>query len=138
MRPRKLGAVVFAAIAIACSGDSGNGGGTGPQDVATPGFVNVTLATPNSNDGALLLTLSGGTIDSLAASAGGGTIFFASTGTNTFRVMVAGTIGDGPVVKFWMPDRRDVAQYLATLEQAAVRGSYEQQDIGGYSLSIAE
>ncbi len=135
MRPRKLGAVVFAAFAIACSGDSSNGGGTGPQDVATPGFVNVTLATPNSNDGALLLTLSGGTMDSMAASAG--TIFFASTGTNTFRVMVAGTIGDGPVVRFWMPDRRNVSQYVATLEQAAARSTYEQQSIGGYSLSIA-
>ena len=136
MRPRKSGAVVLAAITIACSGDSGNGG-TGPaQDVSTPGFVNVTLATPNSNDGALLLTLSGGTIDSLTASTG--TIFFASTGTNTFRVMVGGTIGDGPVVRFWMPDRRNVAQYAATLEQAAVRSTYAQQNISGYSLSIAQ
>ncbi len=135
MRPRKTGAVVLAAITIACGGDTTNGG-TGPAETSNPGFVIVTLATPNSNDGALLLTLSGGTMDSLTASAG--TIFFASTGTNTFRVMVAGTIGDGPIVRFWMPDRRNVAQYLATLEQAAVRTTYEQQDIGAYSLSIAE
>ncbi len=136
MRPMKTGAVVLAAITIACSGDS-TPESTGPgESTSNPGFVNVTLATPNSNDGALLLTLSGGAMDSLAASVG--TIFFASTATNTFRVMVAGTIGDGPVVRFWMPDRRNVAQYSATLEQAAVRSSYEQQDIGGYSLSIAE
>jgi len=37
-----------------------------------------------------------------------------------------------------MPDRRNVAEYVATLEQAAVRSTYEQQDIGGYRLSIAE
>ena len=136
MRPRKTGAVVIAAITIACGGDS-TPESTGPgENTSNPGFVNVTLATPNSNDGALLLTLSGGAMDSLTASVG--TIFFASTGTNTFRVMVAGTIGDGPVVRFWMPDRRNVAQYVATLEQAAVRSSYEQQDIGAYSLSIAE
>ena len=136
MRPRQAGAVVLAALTITCGKDSDNGG-TGPaEDPIDPGFVNVTLATPNSNDGALLLTVSGGPIDSLTASAG--TIFFASTGTNTFRVMVAGTIGDGPVVRFWMPDRRNVAQYVATLQQAAVRSTYEQQDISGYSLSIAE
>ena len=135
MSPRKTGAVVLAAITIACGGDSNNGG-TEPQDTSNPGFVNVTLATPNSNDGALLLTLSGGAMDSLTASVG--TIFFASTGTNTLRVMVAGTIGDGPIVRFWMPDRRNLAQYVATLEQAAVRSTYEQQDIGAYSLSIAE
>ncbi len=135
MRPRKTGAVVLAAITIACSGDSNNGG-TGPQDMSNPGFVNVTLSTPNSNDGALLLTLSGGAMDSLTASAG--TIFFAETGTNTFRVMVAGTISAGPIARFWMPDRRNVSQYVATLEQAAARSTYEQQDIGGYSLSIAE
>ena len=135
MRPRKSGAVVLAAITLACSGDSNNGG-TGPlPSVANPGFVNVTLSTPNSNDGALLLTLSGGAIDSLTASSG--SIFFASTGTNTFRVMVAGTITDGPIVRFWMPDRRNISQYLATLEQAAARSTYEQQSIGGYSLSIA-
>jgi len=136
MRPRKSGAVVLAAITLACSGDSNDGGGTGvQQDVPDPGFVNVTLSTPNSNDGALLLTLSGGVIDSLTASSGG--IFFAVTGTNTFRVMVAGTIANGPVVSFWMPDRRNVSQYVATLEQAAARSTYEQQSIGGYSLSIA-
>ena len=65
-----------------------------------------------------LLTLSGGTMDSLATSAG--TIYSASTGTNTFRVMLAGTIAAGPVMRFWMPDRRSVALYGATLEQAAV------------------
>ena len=134
IRARKSGAVVLAALTIACK--NADIQGTGPGDTINPGFVTVTLATPNSNDGALLLTLSGGTMDSLQASAG--TIFFASTGTNKFRVMVAGTIADGPVVRFWMPDRRNVAQYLATLEQAAVRSTYVQQDISGYSLSIVE
>ncbi len=135
MRPRKSGAVVLAAITLACSGDSGNGGTGPPVDVANPGFVNVTLSTPNSNDGALLLTVSGGVIDSLTASAG--SIFFGATGTNTFRVMVAGTITNGRIVRFWMPDRRNVSRYLATLEQAAARSTYEQQSIGGYSLSIS-
>ena len=133
IRARKSGAVVLAALTIACRGNTNI---DGPDDTINPGFMNVTLATPNSNDGALLLTLTGGTMDSLEAPAG--TIFFAATGTNTFRVMVAGTIADGPVVRFWMPDRRNVSQYVATLEQAAVRSTYVQQDIGGYSLSIAE
>ncbi len=135
MRPIKSGAVVLAAITLACSGDSNNGGTGPPQDVSDPGFVDVTLSTPNSNDGALLLRLSGGTMDSLTASSG--SIFFAETGTNTFRVMVAGAIVDGPIVRFWMPDRRNVSQYVATLEQAAARSTYEQQSIAGYSLSIA-
>lgn len=134
MRPRKSGAVVLAAITLACSGDSNNGGTGPPQDVSNPGFVNVTLSTPNSNDGALLLTLSGGAIDSLTASSG--SIFFAATGTNTFRVMVAGTIANGPIVRFWMPDRRNITSYTATLEQAAARSTYDQQDLSGYSLSI--
>ena len=135
IRATKTGAIVLAALTIACRGNA-DIQGTGLDDTINPGFVNITLTTPNSNDGALLLTLSGGAVDSLAATAG--TIFFASTGTNTFKVMVAGTIADGPVVRFWMPDRRNVAQYVATLEQAAVRSTYVQQDIGGYSLSIAE
>ncbi|MCH8144619.1 MAG: hypothetical protein IIA55_07875, partial [Gemmatimonadetes bacterium] len=57
-------------------------------------------------------------------------------GTNRFRAIVAGTITDGAVLRFWMPDRRNIASYTATLEQAAARSTYEQQGLSGYSLSI--
>ena len=54
IRARKSAAVVLAALTIACK--NADIQGTGPGDTINPGFVTVTLATPNSNDGALLLT----------------------------------------------------------------------------------
>lgn len=135
MKPRSSALVALAVIVGACGGDSSNGGTGPPVDRTNPGFVSVRLATPNADDGAVLLTLSGGVADSLAASVG--EMFFTQTGTNTFRIIVAGPLANGTIARFWMPDRRNVAQYLATLEQAAVRGTYEQQDIAGYSLTIS-
>lgn len=134
MNSKKFAAVGLAALMVTCGGDSDNGGTAPPVDMRNPGFVTLTLSTPNANDGALLLTLSGGVVDSLTASVGD--LFFAQTGSTTFRIMVAGTITDGVIGRFWVPDRRNVSQYLASVEQAAVRGTYQQQDVTGYSLSI--
>ena len=131
----KPAALVAIAVTLACGDDTGLDT-TGPQatNVPDPGFVNVSLTSPNSNDGALLIQLSGGEIDSLIGATA--SMFAAETGSNTFRIFVAGTIPDGPVLRFWVPDRRDLSPYTATLEQAATRGTYVQQDISSYALSV--
>lgn len=134
MNSKKLAAAGLAVLVVTCGGDADNGGTAPPVDMRNPGFVTLTLSTPNSNDGALLLTLSGGVVDSLTASVGD--LFFAPIGSTSVRIMVAGTITDGAIGRFWVPDRRNISQYLALVEQAAVRGTYQQQDITGYSLSI--
>ena len=139
MRRWRTAVLLAAAATFACTDDVRDTTGPGIEaDVPDPGFVAVRLTTPNPNDGALVLQLSGGerVVDSLIGSTG--SVFTAVTGPNSFRIMLAGAIGDGPVMRFWMPDRRDVALYTATLEQAAARSTYQQQDISGYSLSIAK
>ena len=131
LRPKAWITAAVVAVTMSCGGDGDEITSTPSMD---PGFVNVSLSTPNSNDGAIMFTLAGGVIDSLTPA--GGTLFSASTGTNQFRAIVAGTITDGTVLRFWMPDRRNIASYTATLEQAAARSTYEQQGLSGYSLSI--
>lgn len=133
LRPKAWIAASVVAVTMSCGGD-GDEITVPSTPSADPGFVNVSLSTPNSNDGAIMFTLAGGVIDSLTPA--GGTLFSASTGTNRFRAIVAGTITDGTVLRFWMPDRRNIASYTATLEQAAARSTYEQQGLSGYSLSI--
>lgn len=135
MNPKWTAMAAMAMLLSSCGGDSPNGGTGPPIDPTNPGFVSVRLSTPNADDGALLLTLSGGAADSLTASVG--ELFFSETGTNTFRIMIAGPLTNGAVARFWMADRRDVAQYTAAVEQVAVRDTYEQRDIGSYSLSIS-
>ncbi|MCZ6916908.1 MAG: hypothetical protein O7I93_09040 [Gemmatimonadetes bacterium] len=99
-----------------------------------PGFLAVRLTTPNTDDGGILFTLSGGPIDSVRVSLK--QVLTGDAGANERRVIVAGALSNGTVASFWVPERRDVANYRAVLEQATVIATYEQQTITSYVLSV--
>ena len=128
-------AVVVTALAALWLGCSKKETPTSPPQPSGPGFVNLQLSTPNTNDGALLFRLSGGVFDSLTSTF---TIFTAPDGTNAQRVILAGAIGTGNVARFWVPDIGDLTVYRAVVEQAAVRQTYEQQIVTSYSLSVGQ
>jgi hypothetical protein len=95
----------------------------------------VTLTTPNSDDGAVLFTLSGGPVDSVEAV--GHSVYSARIDANTLRVIVTGTLGPGPVARIRIPDQQQVSGYGAMVNQVAARTTYQQRDPGGYSLTLA-
>ena len=118
---KSLGGLLLLCGLVTCGGDGGTEPDPQPQPTpADPGFLRVNLTTPNTDDGALLFTLSGGELDSLEAP--GFTQFSAAPSTNTLRVIVAGSISGGTVARFWVPDRNKSANYNAVLLEAAVRG----------------
>ncbi len=125
-------ALALVALAAGCGADDLPPGP--PPGPSGPGLLAVVLETPNSNDGALLFRLSGGRMDSLRVSQL--TLLTANTGTNERRVMLAGNIGAGVVLRFWVPERGDLAGYSVELEQVATRAIYVQQPLDGYSLSV--
>ncbi len=125
-------ALALVALTAGCSDDDLPPGP--PPGPSGPGLLAVVLETPNSNDGALLFRLSGGRMDSLRVSQL--TLLTANTGTNERRVMLAGNIGAGVVLRFWIPERADLAGYSVVLEQVATRAIYVQRPLDGYSLSI--
>ena len=106
----------------------------GPPSSLGPGLLAVILDTPNSNDGALLFTLSGGTLDSLRGR--DVRVISSDAGSGGRRVIVSGAVGAGKILRFWVPERGDAANYTAVLEQAAGRSDFAQQDITDYSLSV--
>ncbi|NIM52496.1 MAG: hypothetical protein GTN62_14290 [Gemmatimonadales bacterium] len=143
MTARWKAVVVLAIVSLALScGDKAPGPVEPPptptEPTTDPGRVTVVLSTPNTNDGAVLFTLSGGVIDSLTPSSSRFTLFSVETDINTLRAIVAGDLADGAVAVFWMPDRRTIAAYSATVQQAAARSTYQQQDIGSYRLTISQ
>jgi hypothetical protein len=102
---------------------------TGP----TSGILNVTLSTPNTGDGAVLLTISGGPVDSVEAV--GYAIYTARLG-QTLRLIVTGDIGSGPIARIHIPDSRQASRYSATIGQVAARLTHAQRDPGPYSASL--
>ncbi|HET7041190.1 MAG TPA: hypothetical protein VFI13_04195 [Gemmatimonadales bacterium] len=126
--PRALPALL---LAVAGCGSS-DGGGAHP----VPGFLTLTLSTPNANDGAVLFKVSGGTIDSVV---GGAMVQSGSYVINpTFtRVVTAGNIVDGIIAKIHVPDVDKAASYSATVEQASIRTApYTQQSLTNYTIAI--
>jgi hypothetical protein len=97
--------------------------------------LNVSLVTPNSDDGAVLFTLSGGPVDSIEAV--GYSVYSARIEANAIRVIITGTLAPGPVARIHIPDHRQISGYSAVVNQVAARTTYQQRDPSGYSLTVA-
>ena len=130
MRPLRI--VGLLALIGIVGGCGGGGGGSNPE----PGFLDLTLNTPNADDGALLFKVVGGTVDSITA---GAMVQDGSYGTVTggTRVVVAGNLTDGVVARIHVPDINDVANYSVVIEQIAVRNTFAQRATGGYSVTVS-
>ena len=113
----------------------GCGDGGAPPDIPTPGLLGLWLSSPNVNDGALLVTITGGIVDSVQP-APGYTLSSAGAGTSTVRVVVTGNVASGIVAQILVPDTRRAASYHITVDQAAARGSYALQNVGGYAIEV--
>lgn len=131
MRIRKL---VSSAVALSVGMACGGGGDTVEPPAPDPGPVKLILSTPNVNDGALLVAVTGGTVSSVSAQG----YQTASTvpGGGGVTLIIRGSIADGNVAQITLPDRKHLADYTATVKQAADRSSYQQQNLAGYSITL--
>lgn len=83
-----------------------------------------------------IITVTGGTITSVAPMAGLEVIFDAPSSMVT--LLVRGTIGDGPIARSQLPDRKLLLSFCATLNQAAARGTFTQTVPIGVFAHIGE
>jgi hypothetical protein len=127
VRPPRHVAYALAVLAalVGCSHDD-----IGP----TAGTLNLTLASPNSDDGAVLFTISGGPVDSLTAP--GQQIYTSRLDSNTLRVILIGPLQAGTVARVYLPDVRLASNYSAAVNQAAARSSYAQRNPAAYSVNL--
>jgi hypothetical protein len=124
--PLILGAMTGAGLLSGCQSES-----AGP----TASMLNVSLTTPNSDDGAILFTVSGGPVDSVEVA--GYPVYSVRVDRNTIRVIVTGDLSAGMVARVRIADERQRSSYAATLEQVASRSTYGQRDPASYSLTLA-
>ncbi|NIR43811.1 MAG: hypothetical protein GWN99_07625 [Gemmatimonadetes bacterium] len=120
---------------LACDGDSTgtNGGNGGP----VPGSLIVSLTTPNTDDGAVQLTVSGGTIDGVSLATGTGYRFFSHESSATsFSIIVAGDIAAGPLASISVPDVNAADSYSAALVAVADRSNQIVSPTTGYALTV--
>lgn len=126
---RKLLILLAGAFGLACGGDAG-GEDSGP----VPGTLDVILVTPNPDDGAVMLHLSG-IIDSVVAMPPY-RLFSARPSTEVTRVIVTGDLGDGPLLRVYVPDLAGTGSLGMEIMEVAQRGTYSQRSLAGYGLIV--
>jgi hypothetical protein len=102
---------------------------TGP----VAGALNVNISSPQHDDGALLLTVSGGPVDSVESV---GFRIYSIRAADSVKFIVTGSLGSGPVARIHIPDGRQAARYSARISQVAGRVSYAPRDPATYSITL--
>ena len=113
-------------IVAACGGDAAS--------LPVPGTLTLRLHTPNANDGALVVVVSGGPVLAVRP-AGSLELARNSDGAGTHLLLV-GDLTEGVVALVDIPDISRASAYVATLEQVADRTSFSLLDAAAYQVTI--
>jgi len=97
----------------------------------------VTLATPNSDDGAVVLTLKGPGLTTMQTSSSSNLFYSRAVSDSEARVILVGNLAAGPVFTFKVADGKQLSAYSATVGQVAKRDDAVRENVTGYTLSIA-
>lgn len=127
MRSARLVRFTALILLVLVAGCSNN---TGP----VAGIIDVRLSSPHSDDGAVLLSITGGPVDSVDAA--GHKLYSARTNADTLKLIVVGSLGSGPIARIHIPDNRHAFRYVARIGQVAARGTYEQRNPAGYRVAL--
>ena len=129
-RVPRLAAALLAGAAVACGDSASAPAGTGGPSRS---FA-LVLEMPDNHTGALLLSISGGTVDSVVAA--GDAAVSAVTADGETQVVITGTLPNGGVVaRLYAPDG-DAAQYRVVVQQAADAVTFERRAPSSYGVTV--
>ncbi len=125
----------------ACGDDRNNDGGVGPSE-PVPGALTLNLTTPNADDRALLISISGSaaadSMSNILPADTSYTVLPRVENGNSARVAVFGDITDGPVLTFDVPDINDPSRYTAQVLDAADASNSLRANLTAYSLQVQQ
>ena len=102
------------------------------------GEIEVVLATPNSDDGAVQFTATTTppyAITAASAACAGCKLFLVKLNDTQYRGVVTGNVVAGPLMRLSVPDTRAKASYTIQLNSIATR-TFAVRSINGYSTSL--
>ena len=122
-----------ATLALSC-GDTDPSRPQPPRD-PVPGWLQVRLNSPYTDDGGIMFSVRGGQVDSIRSAYSD--LFTSQVDSTSIRVIVAGDLSSGVIVaEILVPDMESSANYLATVEQVAARETFLQREASGFSLAV--
>jgi hypothetical protein len=97
-------------------------------------MLNVKLSSPQTDDGAVLFTVTGGPVESVEAVSG--TLHSLQIDANTLRVVITGNLSSGTIAQIRIGDVTQAARYAAVVNQVAARTTYGLRDPGSYAITL--
>ena len=122
-----LGLVLLGA-GLACGG-----GSTGPK----AGTATVSLVTPNADDGAVLVTLTGPGLANPQSASSSYHVYWRAVSPGEVRAIVVGNLTAGAVLTVSIDDVGKVGQYAGTVVEAASRNDLVRTSVTGYGVTFA-
>jgi hypothetical protein len=101
----------------------------------TAGVLRLGFAGSVAGVGGVLLTVSGGPVDSVEAPGFG--IYSSRADANTLRIIITGAMASGSVAEVHIPDSRSASQYSVSVQQVAARGTYALSDPALVTASLS-
>jgi hypothetical protein len=122
-----VGVVLLAALFAGCS-DSGN-------EPNPTNSVSVSLTTPNTDDGALLMVFTGPRLSNFKPASAAYQLFWRATGPNETRVIVVGDIAAG--ILFTATADGAPSGIGATVGEVSTRSDQLRGSTAGYTLAVS-
>ena len=132
MTPRRW-TLVGLSVALMGAGLACGGGSTGPK----AGTATVSLVTPNSDDGAVQLTLTGPGLANVQSATSAYHVYSRVVSAGELRVIVVGDLTAGVVLTVSVDDVNKVGQYGGTVVDAASRTDVSRTALAGYGVTFA-
>jgi len=123
----RLGAAAFVALLSAC--------GDGGQPPSQAGDLLVSYFQGGPEAGAILLTISGGEVQSVSP-INGQQVSFAVIAPGTTRVIVTTPLTTGDILRIRVPDVTQSSQYTATASQVADKVTYALIDPVPHTFTV--
>jgi hypothetical protein len=112
-------------------------GGTDPDTGDRAGTAVVSLATPHTDDGAVVVTLRGVGMSNVQATSTDYVVFARSSGANELRVIVVGDLAAGPLFRLNVAAVNRLDAYTTAVDQVATRGDALRTSLAGMELTVA-
>lgn len=111
----------------------GDDGSTGPK----AGTATVSLATPNADDGAVQLTLTGTGLSNVQSASASYHVYSRVVSPSEVRAIVVGNLAAGAVLTVDLDDVNKLGQYGGTVVDAASRTDVVRGSMSGYGVTFA-
>jgi hypothetical protein len=128
----------FAIVAISLSLLTVESCHDSPTAPPEPGVLSLRLATPNSDDRAMRIEVTGGAVTAAEAARGGTTLLDRPSSSGAM-ILLFGDVTSGEVVHLRVPDVREVGNYRASVIEVADAEHRLRKLMGaGYSAMLAQ